>query len=247
MAKVQVFFSDLESWVYRSAEAAIRRMGSHIPVHEMAKVQVFFSDLESWVYRSAAAAVRRMGSHIPGATAATSHWACAFIFPQSAMVPIVEAIRTTDGRLVYVSSWLQQDEYVNSDNIKQPMLRLCLLLPFHLLLHKLWLCFLRLLVLSGRLLCSLYQFLFCMLRRCIRRSRLRRLCPLPFRALFLRRWRRATRHLSLAIIGKSALEEASSSRGGEFTGRFFRSAGLLAAAAVQTTFLEMALVQASAP
>ncbi|KAH7969267.1 hypothetical protein HPB52_016408 [Rhipicephalus sanguineus] len=83
---------------------------------------------------------------------------------------------------------------------RQPILQLCLLLPFHLLLHKLRLCFLRLLVLSGSLLCSLYQFLFCMLRRCIRRSRLRRLCPLPFRALFLRRWRRATRHLSLAIM-----------------------------------------------
>ncbi|KAH7938821.1 hypothetical protein HPB52_000764 [Rhipicephalus sanguineus] len=118
MAKVQVFFSDLESWVYRSAEAAIRRMGSHIPVHEMAKVQVFFSDLESWVYRSAEAAIRRMGSHIPGATAATSHWACALIFQESSTVQIVEAIRTTDGRLVCVSSWLQQDEYVNSDNIK---------------------------------------------------------------------------------------------------------------------------------
>ncbi|KAH7951866.1 hypothetical protein HPB52_014337 [Rhipicephalus sanguineus] len=105
---------------------------------------------------------------------------------------------------------------------QQPILRLCLLLPFHLLLHKLRLCFRRLLVLSGRLvlfymhrrcirllcqLCSLCQFLFCMLRGCIRRSCRRRLCPLPFCARFLRWWRQAMPHLSLAII---ALEEASS-------------------------------------
>ncbi|KAL1474242.1 hypothetical protein MTO96_038134, partial [Rhipicephalus appendiculatus] len=88
-------------------------------------------------------------------------------------------------------------------------------LPFYLLLRTLRLCFLRLLVLSGRLVlfyvrrscirrlcqpCSLCQFLLCVLPRCIRRSRLHRLCPLPFCARFLRRRRRAMPHLSVTIM-----------------------------------------------
>ncbi|KAL1417735.1 hypothetical protein MTO96_026516 [Rhipicephalus appendiculatus] len=96
--------------------------------------------------------------------------------------------------------------------------------------------------------CPQSQFLFCVLQKCFRLSRLRRLCSFPFSARSLHRWRRA-----IPPIGAASLPACSGPYCAEgalerkFRGRFSRSTGLLWAATVQTPFVEMAPIQASAP